>query len=192
MYFLHRGEDYLDVSGRDFRKFMKGELEGFEGEIPSLTDWEDHLTTAFPEVRLKSFIEMRGADGGPWRNLCALPAFWVGLLYDSQALNEAEALISEWSIEQMSKARDDAPALALEAEIAGRSFRDIARDLLQIAQGGLKRRAKINWDGQTEEHFLDPLIDIVETGRTNADELIKIYETEWNGDISRIYDAFSY
>ena len=107
-------------------------------------------------------------------------------------LNEAEALISEWTIDQMSKARDDAPAKALEAEIAGRSFRDISRDLLQIAQGGLKRRAKLNWDGQTEEHFLDPLIDIVETGRTNADELIKIYETEWNGDISRIYDAFSY
>ncbi|RED46153.1 glutamate--cysteine ligase [Aestuariispira insulae] len=192
MYFIHRGNDYLDVSGKSFRSYMKGELAGFEGQIPTMTDWEDHLTTAFPEVRLKSFIEMRGADGGPWRNLCALPAFWVGLLYDSQALNEAEALIADWTVEEMAKLRDDAPAKALDAEIRGRTIREISREILEIARGGLKRRGKLNSDGDTEEHFLNPLQDIVETGRTNADELIEIYEKEWMGDISRIYDAFSY
>lgn len=192
MYFVYRDGIYHDVSGKSFRDYMKGELEGFEGQLPTLADWNDHMTTAFPEVRLKSFIEMRGADGGPWRNLCALPAFWVGLLYDSQALNEAEALIGDWSVEEISKMRDDAPEQGLNATVQGRSLQDVARDVLAIAQGGLARRNKLNWDGETEEYYLNTLHRVADSGRTQAQLLAERFQYDWNGDITQVYREYSY
>ncbi|MDX1738476.1 MAG: glutamate--cysteine ligase [Alphaproteobacteria bacterium] len=192
MYFIYRDGVYNDVSGLSFRDYMDGNLKGWEGKMPVQQDWDDHLTTAFPEVRLKQFIEMRGADGGPWRNICALPALWVGLLYDSQALNEAEALIKEWSVADISRLRDDVPKLALKAEVAGRSVRDVARDVLAISKKGLSNRNKENWSGESEEHFLAALEDVVEYGKTHAERLLESYHGEWGEKIDPLYNEHAY
>ncbi len=193
MYFVHRGETYHDVAGKSFRDFLAGRLQGFEGEIPTMADWDDHMTTAFPEVRLKKFIEMRGADGGPWGNLCALPAFWVGLLYDAEALDQAEALISEWTVYEISALRDDVPRLALNAPFRNRTALEAARDALEIAQGGLRRRAFPGpQTGRDEQHYIDPLVSIVESGRTFAEDLLVHYELDWDKTISPIYEACKY
>ncbi len=192
MYFIYRDGIYNDVSGLDFKDYMAGNLKGWEGKIPTQTDWDDHLTTAFPEVRLKQFIEMRGADGGPWRNICALPALWVGLLYDDEALNEAEALVNEWSVADISKMRNDVPKFGLQTMVQGRSLRDVGRDVLKISKKGLRNRNAANWSGESEEHFLAALEDVVEYGKTHAERLLESYNGEWNGDISKIYDEHSY
>lgn len=193
MYFVHRGDDYVDVSGKSFRDFMNGTLEGFEGQLPSMIDWEDHMTTAFPEVRLKTFIEMRGADGGPWGNLCALPALWVGLLYDAQALDEAEALVSDWSIEEIASLRDNVPKLALNTPHRDGSVRDIAREMLKIARKGLvQRKYPGHKTGRDEAHYLDALDSIVASGKTFAEDLLKDYEESWDRSITPIYEACKY
>ena len=193
MYFVHRGEDYIDVSGKSFRDFMDGRLEGFEGQLPTMADWEDHMTTAFPEVRLKTFIEMRGADGGPWGNLCALPALWVGLLYDPQALDEAEALIADWTIEEISSLRDNVPKLALNAPHRDGTVRDIAEEVLKISRKGLvQRKYPGHMTGRDEAHYLDALDSIVTSGKTFAEDLLKDYEEEWGGSITPIYEACKY
>ena len=193
MYFVHRGETYHDVSGKNFRDFMNGELEGFEGQLPTMEDWEDHMTTAFPEVRLKKYIEMRGADGGPWGNLCALPAFWVGLLYDGQALDEAEALIADWSVEEMSAMRDGVPQTALHTPFRKGTVLDQARKAIEISRGGLKRRACLSpRSGNDEQHYIDPLQSIVDSGKTFAEDLLDDYERDWNKVIAPIYEACKY
>lgn len=193
MYFIHRGDAYIDVSGRSFRDFMAGRLPGHEGELPTFADWEDHLTTAFPEVRLKKFIEMRGADGGPWGNLCALPAFWVGLLYDSQALNEAEALIRDWTVAEITALRAAVPKTALKTPFRGASLREIAREVLAIARGGLGRRRAINpISGRDEQHYIDPLHSIVESGTTYAEDLLADYDNRWGRRIDPIYAECHY
>lgn len=193
MYFVHRGEDYIDVSGKSFRDFMNGTLEGFEGQLPSMGDWEDHMTTAFPEVRLKTFIEMRGADGGPWGNLCALPALWVGLLYDAQALDEAEALVSDWSIEEIAALRDNVPKMALNTPHRDGTVRDIAREMLRIARIGLvQRKYPGHKTGRDEAHYLDALDSIVASGKTFAEDLLKDYEESWDRSITPIYEACKY
>ena len=193
MYFVYRDGKYIDVAGESFRAFLEGKLPQLPGEKPRLTDWTDHLSTAFPEVRLKSFLEMRGADGGRWSRICGLPALWVGLLYDDQALDAAWDLVKHWSIEQREKLRHDVPRLALDAVTPeGESMRDFAGRVLDIAADGLTRRAMLNSAGDNEGGFLDPLRDVVATGMTPADRLLARYNGPWNGDVSHIYEEFSF
>jgi glutamate--cysteine ligase len=193
MYFVYRDGRYIDVAGESFRDFLEGKLPQLPGEKPTVTDWTDHLSTAFPEVRLKSFLEMRGADGGRWSRICGLPALWVGLLYDGQALDAAWDLVKHWSIEGREKFRHDVPRLALETVTPdGESMRDFAGRVLDIAADGLTRRARLNSAGDNEGGFLDPLRDVVTTGMTPADRLLAKYKTEWDGDVSHIYEEFSF
>src|SRR3954462_3083574 len=193
MYFVYRDGKYLDVAGESFRAFMDGKLPQLPGEKPRLSDWTDHLSTAFPEVRLKSFLEMRGADGGRWSRICALPALWVGLLYDGVALDAAWDLVKHWTIEERQKLRNDVPRLGLEALTPdGESMGSLADRALEIAEGGLKRRNEINSAGDNEGGFLDPLRDVIATGMTPADVLLERYRGEWRGDVSRVYEEMSF
>ena len=192
MYFVYRDETYIDVAGQSFRDFMAGRLPGRPGEIPDMGDWVDHMTTAFPEVRLKRYLEMRGADGGPWRRLCALPALWVGLLYDGQALDAAEQLVKPWSMADMEYLRAEAPRTALKTVFRGRSVQDWSRDVLDIAEGGLKRRARADRCGDDEALFLATLRRVVDSGQTLADELLEAYHGRWNGSVDPVFEAFAY
>ncbi|WP_102226053.1 glutamate--cysteine ligase [Acidimangrovimonas sediminis] len=194
MYFVYRDGKYIDALGQSFRDFLKGELPALPGEKPTLSDWADHMTTAFPEARAKKFIEMRGADGGPWRRLCALPAFWVGLMYDQGALDAAWDLVKGWSAEQREALRIAASKDGLQAKVEGIEMLDLAREAVAISEGGLKARAMPGANGliPDETHFLDALKESVESGQTPADELLAHYHGDWNGDLSRIYDAYSY
>ena len=193
MYFVYRDGRYIDVAGRSFRDFIDGRLDELPGEKPTIADWTDHLSTAFPEVRLKSFLEMRGADGGRWGRICALPALWVGLLYDGQALDAAWDLVKHWSIEGREKLRHEVPAQALDAVTPdGETMRDLAARVLDIAAEGLTRRKRLNSAGDNEGGFLDPLRDVVLSGMTPADRLLAKYQDEWDGDLSRIYEEFSF
>ena len=194
MYFVYRDGKYIDALGQSFRDFMKGELPALPGEKPTLSDWADHLTTIFPEARLKKFIEMRGADGGPWRRLCALPALWVGLLYDQSALDAAWDLVKGWDAETREGLRVAASVSALQAEAGGVKMHDLAREVLAIAEAGLKARAMPGAGGMVpdETHFLNALQESVESGSVPADELLTHYNGDWNGDLTRIYGAYSY
>ncbi len=192
MYFVYRDGKYIDASGQCFQDFLNGELEAAPGVTPTLSDWADHLTTIFPEARLKQFIEMRGADGGPWRRICALPAFWVGLIYDQGALDAAWDVAKGWTDEDRDQLRFDAAEKALGAEVAGRSVRDVAAELLDIADTGLRARAESHFVDANESHFLNALKEVVETGQTLSDELLAKYHGEWGGDLSRVYDEYSY
>jgi glutamate--cysteine ligase len=193
MYFVFRDGKYLDVAGESFRAFLEGKLPQLPGEKPLLTDWTDHLSTAFPEVRLKSFLEMRGADGGRWSRICALPALWVGLLYDNEALEEAWQQVRDWTIEERELLRHDVPRLALDAITPdGEPMRDFAARVLDIAADGLSRRAQLNSAGDNEGGFLDPLRDVLATGMTPADRMLARFNGEWNGDVSHIYEEFSF
>jgi glutamate--cysteine ligase len=120
MYFSYRDGEYIDASGKSFRTFLRGELDVLPGALPTLRDWNDHMTTAFPEVRLKKFLEMRGADSGPWNRLCALPAFWVGLLYDDAALDAAWDLVKDFSLAERNALRDGVPKHALKTAVPQR------------------------------------------------------------------------
>ncbi len=194
MYFVYRDEVYIDALGMSFRDFLAGRLPAMPGEKPTFADWADHLTTIFPEVRVKKFMEMRGADGGPWRRICALPAFWVGLLYDADAQAAAWDLCRDWTAEERETLRHDAGKFGLAARIQGRSVREIARDLLEIARAGLAARAMPGAGGviPDETHFLNALLEICDTGQTPADELLGKYHGDWAGDLSRIYYEYSY
>ncbi|HUF55598.1 MAG TPA: glutamate--cysteine ligase, partial [Thermohalobaculum sp.] len=192
MYFVYRDGTYIDALGQSFRDFMEGRLPALPGEKPTLSDWADHLTTIFPEARIKRFMEMRGADGGPWRRLCALPALWVGLLYDQGALDAATDLHKGWSTEERERLRRDAARIGLKAEIGGRRLQEVAADVLGIADAGLKARAKAGDFDKDESHFLNALHEIVASGRTPAEELLERYHGPWAGDLSRIYAEYSY
>ena len=194
MYFVHRDGTYIDALGMSFRDFLRGELPALPGELPTTADWADHLTTLFPEARIKKYMEMRGADGGPWRRLCALPAFWVGLMYDDAALEAAWDLCKRWDHETRLGLRVAASERALEAEFGGVRMADLARECVGIAEEGLKRRARPGAGGLVpdETHFLNALHDTLETGRTLADEMLAEYEGAWAGDLSRVYAERSY
>ena len=189
MYFVYRDGEYIDAAGQSFRDFLKGELPAYPGHKPTIDDWADHLSTAFPEVRMKQFLEMRGADGGRWGRICALPAFWVGLLYDDAALDAAWELVKGWSMEEREALRNAVPKLALDAPIpGGGKLGDIAGEVLDIAAAGLNARARINASGDNESGFLDPLREIVRTGKVPAQVLLDRFNGDWRGDIARVYE----
>lgn len=194
MYFVYRDGVYLNALGMSFRDFLKGELPALPGETPLISDWADHLTTIFPEARLKKFIEMRGADGGPWRRLCALPAFWVGLCYDQSALDAAWDLVMRFDAETRDALRVAASVDGLQAQVNGVKMHDLAREAVAIAEQGLKSRAMPGAGGLVpdETHFLNALKDSLETGQTLADELLEQFIGEWAGDLSRIYAEHAY
>ena len=194
MYFVYRDGKYIDALGMSFRDFMKGKLPALPGEVPTMGDWGDHLTTLFPEARIKKFIEMRGADGGPWRRLCALPAFWVGLIYDQGALDAAWDLCKDWDAETREALRVAASVDGLHANVAGVNMRELAGRVVDIAEAGLRARAMEGAGGllPDETHFLNALKDSLESGEVPADELIRRLEADWDGDVTRVFDEYSY
>ncbi|MCG7493431.1 glutamate--cysteine ligase [Thalassobius sp. Cn5-15] len=194
MYFVYREGKYINALGQSFRDFLKGQLPALPGEVPTLSDWADHLTTAFPEARIKKYMEMRGADGGPWRRLCALPGFWVGLMYDQGALDAAWDLVKSWDAETREGLRVQASIDGLQAEVNGIKMHDLAREVLDISEAGLIARAREGAGGlvPNETHFLNALKESVDSGQVPADELLARYNGDWGGDLTRIYADYSY
>ena len=194
MYFVYRDGVYVDALGMSFRDFLDGKLPALPGETPTLSDWADHLTTIFPEARVKKFIEMRGADGGPWRRLCALPAYWVGLMYDQSALDAAWDLAKGFDAETREEMRVAAARDGLKAEVNGISMLELARETVAISEAGLKARARPGAGGLVpdEAHFLNALKESIESGQAPADELLDRYHGDWGGDLDRIYEEYSY
>ncbi|HET9048453.1 MAG TPA: glutamate--cysteine ligase [Chiayiivirga sp.] len=192
MYFVHRGADYLDASGQSFRDFLAGRLPILPGELPSLRDWSDHMTTAFPEVRLKTYLEMRGADGGPWNRLCALPAFWVGLLYDDAALDAAWDLVRDFSRAERHALRDGVPRLGLKLPFRSASVRELALAALEIARAGLVRRARHSRCGADESKFLDPLFELALANQTPAERKLELFHGPWKGQVDPVFSEFAY
>jgi len=193
MYFVFRDGKYIDAAGQSFRDFLAGKLPALPGEKPRMSDWADHLSTAFPEVRMKSFLEMRGADGGQWSRICALPAFWVGLLYDDAALDAAWDVVKGWTMTERQLLRDSVPRLGLDAPIAGgATLRAIAGEVLGIARLGLVNRARLDSAGNNEAGYLATLEDVVARGKTPAEQLLARFHGEWGGDISRVYAEESF
>ena len=192
MYFSYRGGEYVDLSGQSFRRFMDGRLDALPGQHPTLRDWSDHMTTAFPEVRLKKYLEMRGADGGPWSRLCALPAFWVGLLYDDAALDAAWDLVRDFSMAERNALRDGVPRHALKLPFRNGTVRELALEALKISAAGLHRRARLNRHGADEGRFLEPLIEIAEDNQTPAERKLELFHGPWQGDIDHAFEAFAY
>jgi glutamate--cysteine ligase len=192
MYFVYRDGGYIDASGQSFRGFMAGKLAARPGELPTMGDWTDHTTTLFPEVRLKKFLEMRGADGGPWRRVCALPAFWVGLLYDSDALDAASTMIADWTAEEVTNLRNAVPEHGLAASFRNRTMLDLAREALEISRTGLKNRALTDFWGQDESHFLSTLEQIADSGLTPAENKLAAFEGRWGGNVERSFEEYAW
>lgn len=192
MYFVYRDGKYIDAAGKSFRDFMDGKLDVLPGERPTMNDWSDHMTTAFPEVRLKKFLEMRGADGGPWKRICALPALWVGLLYDDAALDAAWDLVKDLSVAEREALRNDVPRTALATPFKNGTVQDLSKDVLAISRQGLKNRGRMDSYGDDEGHFLDSLDDVAQSGRTLAEEFLDKYETEWNGSVDPLFKEYAY
>jgi len=192
MYFVYRGGEYLDASGQSFRDFLDGRLPALPGERPTIKDWEDHLTVAFPEVRLKRYLEMRGADGGPWARLCALPALWAGLLYHRPSLEAAWDLAHDWTLEERQQLRHDAARLGLRAEIHGRSLRELALEVLDFAHQGLAARNRLNASGDNESGYLQPLQHAVEIGETPAERKLALFEGPWNHSVDPLFEECAY
>lgn len=192
MYFVYRDGQYIDAAGQSFRDFMAGKLPALPGVTPTIADWEDHQTTVFPEVRLKRFLEMRGADGGPWRRLCALPAFWVGLLYEQTALDAAWDLVKGWTAPEREALRQAVPKQGLAARIGDRSVQEIAAGVLDIAHQGLATRNQPNSMGDNETGFLDPLREIVARGQTPAERKLAMYRDAWGESVAPIFTDCAY
>ena len=192
MYFVYRDGRYIDVAGASFRKFLEGKLDALPGVHPTLDDWSDHLTTLFPEVRMKRFLEMRGADGGRWRRICALPAFWVGLLYDQTSLDAAWDLVKDWSVEEREALRNSVPRGAFEAKFRKQTVLDLAREALEISEAGLKNRKRLNILGENEAIYLGPLKELVAAGKTVADELLERYEGPWRRRIDHVFEEIAF
>lgn len=186
MYFVWRDGRFIDAAGQSFADFMDGRLPALPGELPLVSDWADHLTTLFPEVRLKRYLEMRGADAGPPEMLRALPAFWTGLLYDDAALDAATQLVKPWSAAERAQLRHDTPRAGLSARIHGRTLMELALELLPMAAEGLARRRHVNGFGEDESIYLAPLQEIVSHGRNLSDLWLQSYQTDWNRDLSHL------
>ncbi|MDZ4760590.1 MAG: glutamate--cysteine ligase [Alphaproteobacteria bacterium] len=187
MYFVRRGGQYVDCSGLSFRDFMAGRLSVLPGELPAMDDFDDHISTIFPEVRLKTFLEMRGADAGPQSSLCALSAFWAGILYDGAALDGAWELVKNWTAEEREAMRRSVPALGLRAPIGATSVQAVALQALSLARGGLRRRARLNSSGDDETIFLLPIEEIAESGINFAERLLARYHGPWNRDLRHAF-----
>lgn len=192
MYFVKRDGKYIDVAGRSFRQFMAGELPELPGVKPHMKDWVDHLSTLFPEVRLKTYLEMRGADNGPANRICALPALWMGIFYDDAALAAAWDLVKSWTSEDRNGLRRDVITQGLKAQVAGRSAQDVAKDMLAISKQGLRNRNRLNGGLVDETGYLAELEEIAHSGVTPAERLLDLYNGPWNGDLSRVYEDFAY
>ncbi|MEM7460505.1 MAG: glutamate--cysteine ligase, partial [Pseudomonadota bacterium] len=193
MYFVRRGGEYLDASGLSFRDFMAGELPILPGELPAIDDFEDHLSTIFPEVRLKQFLEMRGSDSGPWSRLCAFSAFWTGLLYDGDALDAAWDLVKDWTDGDREALRQSVRTIGLKAPVpGGRSLQELGKEVMDIARAGLRARAKLSVSGDDETGFLQELDRTLDSGLTPAEELLDMYLTDWGGDLSKIFRHLAY
>lgn len=194
MYFVYRDGKYINALGQSFRDFLRGALPALPGEKPTLSDWADHLTTCFPEARIKKYMEMRGADGGPWRRLCALPALWTGLMYDQNSLDAAWDLAKGWDLETREALRVAASVDGLQADTHGVNMMDLAREVVALSDAGLRARAKQGAGGliPDETHFLNTLKESLDSGKTPADELLEHYHGDWNGDLSRVYAEYSY
>jgi glutamate--cysteine ligase len=192
MYFVYRDGNYINAAGQSFRDFLAGRLPALPGERPTIKDWEDHLTTTFPEVRLKRFLEMRGADGGPWGQLCALPAFWVGLLYHQAALDAAWDISRDWSMEERLKLRHDVPRLGLQAKVRGRSVQSLALELIQLADAGLRARQRLNAAGDNETGYLELLQRTAESGKTPAEIKLDRFHNAWGGSVDPVFSEFAY
>ncbi|MCZ6861620.1 MAG: glutamate--cysteine ligase [Alphaproteobacteria bacterium] len=192
MYFVYRNGKYIDAAGQSFRDFLDGKLPALPGETARIGDWEDHITTAFPEVRLKTFLEMRGADAGPWKRICALPALWTGLMYDTGALDAAHDLVKDWSQEDHARLRADVPRLGLATPFGNSTILDLAREVVAIARSGLATRACAGKEDTDEVSYLDELQNIVDTGRTPAEQLLEAYEGKWVGSVDPVFEELAY
>ncbi|HEY0230894.1 MAG TPA: glutamate--cysteine ligase [Dokdonella sp.] len=192
MYFSYRDGEYIDLAGKSFRKFLAGDLAELPGAKPTLRDWADHMTTAFPEVRMKKFLEMRGADGGPWNRLCALPAFWVGLLYDQTALDAAWDLVKDFTRAERHALRDGVPRHALKLPFRTGTVRELATEAVKIAVQGLQRRAIANSHGADESIFLDTLLQIVDANQTPAERKLELFHGPWQGSVDPLFGEFAY
>lgn len=192
MYFVYRDGKYIDVAGKSFRDFLAHKIPEVKHIEPSMSDWADHLTTIFPEVRLKKFLEMRGADGGQWRRICSLPALWTGIYYDQVALDAAWDLVKDWTAEERQAMRSAVPMLAFKTPFRNTTVWELAHRMLEISSEGLKRRAALDAAGMSEDGFLNPLRELVSRGYTRAEELLKNYHTDWNRDISRLFTEYNF
>ncbi|MFN4283027.1 MAG: glutamate--cysteine ligase [Alphaproteobacteria bacterium] len=192
MYFVYRDGQYIDAAGQSFRDFMAGRLPAMPGQVPTMGDWVDHMTTAFPEVRLKKYLEMRGADGGPWRRICAVPALWVGLLYDTAALDAAWDLAKDWTDAERAYLRREVPKTGLATIFRGKPLKILARQTVAIARQGLAARKRYDYLGRDEGRFLEELTDIAERGRTPADDLLAKYHGDWHGEADPVFKDYAY
>jgi glutamate--cysteine ligase len=192
MYFVKRGDKYIDVAGKSFRDFFAGKLDVMPGERPCISDWANHLSTIFPEVRLKRYLEMRGADGGPWRRLPSLTAFWVGILYDDDVLDACWDMVKSWTTDERQKLRDDVPKLGFAAEIRGRNMLTLAQETLRLSARGLTRRERLDRNGRDETRYLRPLEESIARGITPAEELLEKFHGPWNGSVEPIFDEYAY
>jgi glutamate--cysteine ligase len=192
MYFVYRDGKYIDVSGKSFRDFIERRIPEVKDITPMMSDWADHMTTIFPEVRLKSFLEVRGADGGLWRRICGLPALWAGLYYDDTALDAAWDMVKDWTVEERAAMRASVPQLAFKTPFRNTNVRELARQMLDISTHGLRRRAKMDHDGSSEEGFLQPLQELADRGFTRAEELLESCNVEWQSDVTCVFDAYNF
>jgi glutamate--cysteine ligase len=192
MYFVKRGSNYIDVAGQSFRDLLKGKLPGLPGERATISDWANHLSTIFPEVRLKRYLEMRGADGGRWQRLPALPAFWTGICYDDVSLDACWDLVKDWSAVERHALRDDVPKLGFSAKVHGRSVLEVAKDCLELSRAGLARRRNRDRSGRDETRYLVPLDEIVAKGRTPAEELLAKFHGPWRGSVEPAFAEGAY
>src|SRR5579862_6905309 len=192
MYFVKRGDSYIDVAGKSFRDLLAGKLAELPGERATISDWANHLSTIFPEVRLKRYLEVRGADGGPWRRLPSLSAYWVGLFYDEACLDAAWDIVKDWTAAERQALRDDVPRLGFKATIQGRDVLSLARETLALARAGLARRKRLDPYGADETRYLKPLDELVDRGETAAEELLRHYHGRWGGSVDPIYTEYAY
>jgi glutamate--cysteine ligase len=192
MYFVYRDGKYHDVAGKSFRDFLARKIPEVAQFEPSMADWADHLTTIFPEVRLKQFLEMRGADGGQWRRICGMPALWVGLVYDDVALDAAWDMVKDWTTEERQALRDMVPKQGFRAPFRDTTVLELARQMLEISATGLRRRASLDSAGMSEDGFINPLRELVARGQTRAEELLHAFQNEWKGDMSRLFSEYNF
>jgi glutamate--cysteine ligase len=192
MYFIKRGDRYIDVAGFSFRDLLAGKLAALPGERATLSDWANHVSTIFPEVRLKRYLEMRGSDGGPWRRLPALPAYWVGILYDDGSLDAAWDMVKDWTAGERQTLRDAVPKAGFKAVIRGRSVLELAKATLALAEKGLVRRQRRDASGQDETRYLQPLQEYVARGFTPAEELLEKFHGPWSSSVAPVFNEYAY